>query len=175
MIIEAQRPMVVRRLALTFRTFIMRCVHVCMFSMFMWVYSKLMRQRLILAQRWNTMPLLHCLCWSEFIQFRGSKCNKQKYNYEVYLIISTFKVHPKTHQEIPYADFSRVPSLMKKKIFGSNQVRVPHGLTPFASWVMRFQCGFLYHLLQQHPENSFRARRNLYTTCIILSSLSSRY
>jgi hypothetical protein len=41
--------------------------------------------------------------------------------------------------------------------------------------IMRFQCGFLYHLLQQHPENSFRARRKIYTTSIILSSLSSRY
>jgi hypothetical protein len=40
--------------------------------------------------------------------------------------------------------------------------------------IMRFQCGFPCHLLQQHQENSFRAQQKIYTTSIILSySLSS--
>jgi hypothetical protein len=55
-------------------------------------------------------------------------------------------MHTSTHILIPYAHFLRVPSLMKKKIFGSNKIRVPHGLAHFAG-IMQFQCSFLHHLL----------------------------
>ena len=70
---------------------------------------------------------------------------------------------------VPYAHFLGIPSLLKKRIFGSNQMRVPHGLTHLAS------CDFNAVFCIVYGDNSFRARRKLDTLSTILSSFSSRY